>query len=152
MAPVCRLEIKDYEFAYEIPEKGISGTSMQVDFLIDGEPLGKMLGIWPARPWFGRTNFDNKQLVEERVIEEFLALRTAKNQLETNRFVLFGCHCGDDSCGIISCEISRDANHIFWKMIRHEEDESMYEKLDILCFDYAQYEEALWKFLALSAP
>ncbi|MCU0492988.1 MAG: hypothetical protein MUD01_15465 [Chloroflexaceae bacterium] len=145
---VHRLEIRHYEFAYEIPARQFSGVSQQADFLIDGEPLGQRLGLWAGRPWFGRTRFEGSNEQIDYFVQELLGLQPPQNQFGTNRLVLFGCHCGSDYCGIVSCRVVRDGSSISWQDIRYEDDNDSHPYIALLTFDRAQYTAAVSAFVA----
>jgi hypothetical protein len=136
------LEIETFEFAYTVAENNTSGVARQSDFLIDGQPLGKMLGLWEQRPWFGRTRLDEPQIALSSFICQLLGEAPPQNQFGTPRLVLFGCHCGCDYCGIVSCGIERDGSTIRWRDICHEDDFGLgtgYGRIDVLEFSYEQY-------------
>jgi hypothetical protein len=145
------IEFRLYEFAYRVPEKDFLGFSKQADFLIDGELLGQVFNVWPLRPWFGRTGFENSKVGIELFIQELLGAKTAQNQFGTNRLVLFGCHCGCDYCGIISCEIIRNGDIIEWRDIRLEEQGDFGPikdlRIESFKFDFSQYAAAVMNFV-----
>jgi hypothetical protein len=148
MQTLSRLEIRTYEFPYTIADKNFSGISRQADFLIDGEPLGKTLQL--VRPWFGRTRFDDSQQVVNRFVGELLGEQVPQNQFGTGRLVLFGCHCGCDYCGVISCEVLKEGDCLLWRNIGHESDDNIEQCIDLLVFDFHQYSAAIKGFVRAS--
>lgn len=149
---VSSLTIKDYDFAYRIPEKNFEGTYREAEFLIDDEPLAQHFKIWGNRPWFGRTGFDNDTDAIKRFARELLAELEPSNELESKRLVLYRCHCGSDYCGVISCQIIKENELIHWLDIREEVDEGDAEiltsvKIEKISFDFKQYRESITAFL-----
>ena len=101
------LELSWKAYAYEIDGKRYPQPHRQSDFIIDGQSLGQFFGFEAGRPWFGQTCFDYPDPYRTEMIEQLRGVKPAENQFETERFVLYKCHCGDDNCGIISCQICR---------------------------------------------
>src|SRR5215470_14894235 len=145
------LVIRRYEFEYMPPGDSIARVSAQTDFVIDGEPLGRSVDIWSERPWFGRTGFDDTEENIGIFMQELVGAKPARNQLGTNRLVLFRCHCGCDYCGVITCEIAADENFVRWSEIRGEGwlvSAGMAE----LMFDRTQYVNAIEEFARSTFP
>jgi hypothetical protein len=148
MQTLSRLEIGTYEFPYTIADKNFSGISRQADFLIDGEPLGRTLQL--VRPWFGRTRFEDSQQGVNRFVGGLLGEQVPQNQFGTGRLVLFGCHCGCDYCGVISCEVLKEGDSLLWRNIGHESDDNIEQRMDLLVFDFHQYSAAVMDFVRAS--
>lgn len=140
---VNTLVIRSFDFSYTVPEKAVPGTVSQTDFVVDGEPLGRTLGFWTERPWFGATRFEQGQDVADRFVQELLVHRRPVNQLGTDCLVLFGCHCGYDYCGVIVCDIERRGKDVIWNNIRHDHGMRTYKSVPALRFDFVQYSDAI---------
>jgi hypothetical protein len=145
MQTLSHLEITTYEFPYTIADKNFSGISRQADFLIDGEPLGTTLQV--LRPWSGRTRFEDARQGVNRFVDELLGEEVPQNQFGTGRLVLFGCHCGCDYCGVISCEVLKQGDSLLWRNIGHEDDTSIAQRIDLVVFDFHQYSAAIMDFV-----
>lgn len=144
--------IKTFEFPYSIAETNESGVARQADFVIDGMPIGQTLNIWPDRPWFGRTRFEQPRLAVTTYVEELLGLRIPRHDSGIGRVVLFGCHCGADACGLITCVVRREGDVMRWENIAWENDDdeehTRYGKVGSLTFDYTQYLAAVSGYVA----
>lgn len=134
------------------------------DFFIDGIQLDKILGInrltdtrfcefdldifKSDKSKF--PDYDRKTVIRNK-INEFIGKEKAFNQFQTERIVLYRCHCGCDYCGIISFEIEFNDDYIFWKDIRFElDDESQtndVKSIEILQFSRKQYFEEFNEFM-----
>lgn len=96
-------------------------------------------------------DYDRKSIIRKK-INEFTSIEKPFNQFQTDRIVLYRCHCGCDYCGIISFEIEFSDNYIFWKDIRFElDDESEtndVKSIEILQFSKKQYFEEFNEFIS----
>jgi hypothetical protein len=144
--------IRTFEFPYAIAETSERGVARQADFVIDGTPIGKTLNLWPDRPWFGRTRFEQPRRAVATYVEELLGLRIPHHGGGIGRVVLFGCHCGMDACGLITAVVRREGGVMRWENIAWENDDDVehtrYGKVGSLTFDYAQYLEAVNAYAA----
>jgi hypothetical protein len=52
---------------------------------------------------------------------ELRGLAEPANQFASGRLVLYGCHCGCDYCGVVSCMAKREHGKLIWSDIRGEE-------------------------------
>jgi hypothetical protein len=145
MQTLSHLEISTIEFPYIIADQNFSRVSRQADFLINGEPLGRTLQL--VRPWFGRTRFEDNRQGVNRFVGELLGEEVPHNQFGTGRVVLFGCHCGCDYCGVISCEVLKQGACLLWRNIGHETDHSVEQRINLLVFDFHQYSAAIMDFI-----
>lgn len=155
MFNINTLEINSYEFCYFSDQApGLRFQSI-VDFVMDHkEPFSRRLGLWDMHPWFGRTVFDGNPPNAQR-IAEFLGDVPATNQLGSGRLVLYGCHCGCDYCGVISCRLRRENGRVYWEDIHAEEfevDDTVMTTMPQLVFDEKQYREAVANFLRQNVP
>ncbi len=93
----------------------------QSEFVVDGVGLSERFGFEEARPFFGQTCFEwSAEHLGARALE-LRGLASARSQLGEGRFVLYGCHCGSDYCGVISCAITREGGDVIWSDVRHED-------------------------------
>ena len=112
------LTIRSRDYPYEIDGQPQLVPVRQSDFVVDGEGLGLRLGFEGRRPWFGRTCFELIEPADE--VEALRGLAAPSNQLGSGRFVLYGCHCGSDYCGVVSCVIERRGDLVVWCDARFE--------------------------------
>jgi hypothetical protein len=152
---LLRLELRQYP--YEIDGKLAAEPAPQSEFVVDGVSLGERFGFEQGRPWFGRTCFDETQETMNVEIPRLRGLVPAENQLGSARFVLYRCHCGSDYCGVISCEIVRNADTIEWRDIRGEDEEGDNESTSDVCisllrFDLDAYEAVIEAYVAQRPP
>jgi hypothetical protein len=115
------LQFNFYE--YEINGTVQPSPHRQADFVVDGSGLGAALNFEEHRPWLGQTCFDYLPDDAEDMIDELKGLRRVHYALHNNRFPLYRCHCGDISCGVVSCVIQRLNDVVRWIDIRFEEDD-----------------------------
>ena len=116
------LILKSKGYKYEIDGKPYPTPSVQTDYFVDGNSMGLAFQFEDARPWFGSTCFETIKDQQTELILQLRGLKAAENQFKTDRFVLYRCHCGDDNCGIISCQIERDNRTVRWIDVRYEDD------------------------------
>ena len=94
-------------------------------------------------------DYDRKEIVRKK-INEFTGIEKPFNQFQTDRIVLYRCHCGCDYCGIISFEIEFSDDSVFWKNIRFELDDEIetanIKSIALLQFSKKQYLEEFNKF------
>lgn len=108
------------QYTYKIDGVEQARAHQQTDIIVDDQSLGRLFGFETARPWFGQTCFEYNNA---NLIDMFRGLRTPVNQFGSGRLVLYGCHCGCDYCGVISCVIERTDTTILWRDIRFENDD-----------------------------
>ena len=113
------------------------GSTQFFDFFIDGEQLSKAMGV--DRFDLAYCSFDlDYWLPEQYKNDEFdyngsilpwirgaLGLEPAFNQFDSGRVALYRCHCGCDYCGIISCKVIVEGEHVFWRDLRYESEFDM---------------------------
>jgi hypothetical protein len=148
------LTIKQLEFPYSIPDKNIEGVTYDAEFFVDGESLAKRFRITEARPWLGRTRFLGTEKSIVCFVRELLGYAEPSNQFGSKRLVLYGCHCGSDFCGVISCQVVKEQTRIHWLDIREEADDDGEEgeimtsvRVEKISFDFGQYREAVANYL-----
>ena len=148
------LELRFNDYTYTVDGKTYPEPHQQCDFVVDGQSLGELFRFEEGRPWFGQTCFDYPDPHRAEMILQLRGLKPATNQFETNRFVLYRCHCGDDNCGIISCEIDRANSVVRWTDVRYEadldqDDEPMFDgMIPLLEFDADAYDSTIAGFTA----
>lgn len=138
---------------------------LKFDFFIDGVQLDKTLGINRLTDLrfcefdldifnsdkLKLADYDRKTVIRNK-INEFIGVEKPVNQFQTERIVLYRCHCGCDYCGIISFELELNNHYVFWKNIRFELDEETEIKdvkfIDQLQFNKKQYLEELDRFIS----
>ncbi len=113
-----RVDIVKRRYRYEI--EGIERWQEQAEFVIDGHDLCIRLGIEGCRPWFGATRFEWNEELRRSEMLALQGLKESRNQFGSGRMVLYGCHCGCDYCGVISCTVERENGMVFWRDIRQE--------------------------------
>ncbi len=110
------------------------------DFFIDRKALSEWLNI--SRFDLSYCNFDldtfevdkskfpnyDRTKVTKNAVIQFLGNNEPSNQFNTNRIVLYRCHCGSDYCGVISFKLDKQDDLIVWKEINHEGDDFEYEQ------------------------
>ena len=97
-----------------------------VEIVIDGVPLSERLGIHRASLSFVASVMESSNLdALQWFVNVLLGKEPPWNQFLTNRAVLFGCHCGVDYCGVVSCEIEVSDNHVVWRQIGYEDDDGV---------------------------
>ncbi|KRA77235.1 hypothetical protein ASD78_06515 [Lysobacter sp. Root667] len=127
------------------------------ELFIDERPLCQWLGIARDLRRHG-TDLDPELPLPERELgrDAFLGRIPAPNQFGSGRLVLYRCHCGSDYCGVISCRLETDGDHVLWQDVTHEDDDgplaghnaadsSAPELTPVarFVFDRAQYEQEL---------
>ena len=147
MMNVLAVTSKGYE--YKIDGKPYPQPHVQSDFSVDGDSLAATFNFENDRPWFGQTCFETIEPHRTELLLQLRGIKPTNNQFDTNRFVLYRCHCGDDNCGIISCGIERIGNIVRWTDVRYEadldpEDEPMYHGgVPELVFDTNEYDSTI---------
>ena len=139
--------------------------NLKFDFFIDEIELDKTLGINRLTDMrfcdfdldifnsdkLKFTDYERKTIVRKK-INELIGIEKPFNQFQTDRVVLYRCHCGCDYCGIISFVIEFSNDYIFWKNIRFELDDETETKdvksIEKLQFNKKQYSEELNKFIS----
>lgn len=160
MEPVQRLRI-----GQATAEDRIDGEARRwpvTEFYIDGRPLSDWLGIGRDLLYFGTDlDPDQPQPLRERGLALFLGRSEPSNQFGSGRLVLYRCHCGCDYCGVISCRLETDGDHMLWQDVTREDDDgpaaghnaadsSAPELTPVarFVFDRAQYEQELERHFA----
>lgn len=146
-ALVNALALVRRKYAYAIDGVVQPTKASQLDFVVDGEGLGARFGFEEGRPWFGRTRLEEPDV--ERQIAALLGEGPSDNQLGAERVVLYGCHCGCDYCGVISCVVERSGNVIVWRDVRYEDDH--FTPPDPLCIERLEFDRIAYE-AALRAP
>ncbi|WP_378184824.1 hypothetical protein ACE939_08470 [Aquimarina sp. W85] len=125
---------------FEIREVRKKEKRIDFDFFIDGKPLSNLLNI--NRFGLGYCDFDldrfevdkemfplyDRKKINTNSVLQFLGKIKPSNQFQTNRIVIYRCHCGCDYCGIISFRIEKENDFIIWKDITYENDDFLYKK------------------------
>ena len=94
------LRIVQIQVEYDHPNKDERLHVFATDYEIDGKSLGDFFGIDSDRPWFGLTIFDYVPSILQAMLPEFLGQEPPQNQFESERLVLFRCHCGCELGGV----------------------------------------------------
>ncbi len=124
---------------FEIRKVKIEEKRTDFDFFIDGKALSKLLNIDRFDLAFCDFDLDSFEVdkskfpnydrtkINQRAISRFLGnAQPPFNQFETNRIVLYRCHCGVDYCGIISFLLDKEEDLIIWKEITYENEGFIY--------------------------
>lgn len=105
----------------------IDGVPRQVEaaeLFIDERPLAHWLGLTRD---LGNSDTDLDRALPPALAEggraAFLGLQPAHNQFGSGRLVLYRCHCGCDYCGVISCILELDRDHVVWRQVTREDDD-----------------------------
>jgi|GEM_PF-1263431 len=163
MDAVRRLRIGSVAFEYTIEARDYRIEIGEI--FIDERPLAHWLG-YVRHLGNCHTDIDPRTPAKRRAAARaiHLGLEPADNQNESGRLVLYRCHCGCDYCGVVSCELKFDGDHVVWDRLTYENDEGpMLERdphedpLDSLfppngpqrfVFDRAQYQAELERHFA----
>lgn len=119
------------------------------DFAIDGELLSEKLGVDRANLLACNTPLDYGSLLSTALDEYITALlghAPAPNQFGTGRLVLYGCHCGCDYCGVVSCTTALKGNLIIWSDFGGEEFWGRVRRHPPITFHKPQLEAELSRF------
>jgi len=124
----------------EIREVKKEYKKISFDFFINGKALSESLNISRFDAAYcdfdldtievDKSKFPNydRTKVNKNAVSQFLGNNQPCNQFETNRIVLYRCHCGCDYCGVISFNLDKQDDLIIWKEITYENDDFEYEK------------------------
>jgi hypothetical protein len=140
-----KLKIVYKSYSYEIDGVVQAKPHWQSEFMVDEMPLAQHFDFEGGRLWFGQTVFESSNALEIDMLRGNLA---PSNQFDNARLVLYRCHCGNDLCGVISCEIERNGNKVIWRDIREETDQDSLPDYDAepiteFVFDTLQYDAAI---------
>ncbi len=93
------------------------------EIFIDDRPLAHWLGIKRDLGNYG-SDLDPAQspALRARGLALFLGREPSCNQNGSGRHVLYRCHCGSDYCGVISCVLEFDGDHVVWRQITFEDE------------------------------
>ncbi|QWP74649.1 hypothetical protein J5226_13200 [Lysobacter sp. K5869] len=120
-ATVQRLRIGRTVVAYDID--GAPHRAEAAELFIDERPLAHWLGLTRD---LGNSDTDLDLALPPALAERgraaFLGLQPAHNQFGSGRLVLYRCHCGCDYCGVISCILELDRDHVVWRQVTREDD------------------------------
>jgi len=125
---------------FEIRAVKKEDKKINFDFFIDGRALSEWLHI--SRFDLAYSDFDldileidtskfpkyNRKKVNKNAVAQFLGNSQSSNQFDTNRIVVYRCHCGSDYCGVISFILDKQDDLVIWKEITYENDDFEYEK------------------------
>lgn len=138
------LSIQECELEYQGNDGKIHSCT-QTEFIIDDQPLSKVFDFFNNRPWFGRTLFEESSTEKAKEIKSLLGESSPSNQFGDNRQILYRCHCGCDYCGVVSCEIERAGDHVYWRDVRYQHDSGECDevKFSELKFNYLDYEKCI---------
>lgn len=143
------LQLRRGEYPYKIDGVLQPTPHKQTDFVVDGQGLGTALGFEAKRPWFGQTALEYLPNQAGNLIEQLRGVVPAESVFDTGRFSLYRCHCGDELCGVISCEIVRDNSTVRWLDIRFEPEGGSppYSgRIPEFVFDADDYDEAIVEY------
>lgn len=158
MATMHRLRI-----GHAVAHDHIDGDPRQWDvfeFLIDDRPLSGLLGINRDLGFFA-TELDAPPPLRGHGLALLLGLAEPGNQFGSGRLVLYRCHCGSDYCGVISCRLRVEDDHVIWQDVTFEDDDGpasghnaasssvpRLTHVPRLLFERRQYEQALERHFA----
>jgi hypothetical protein len=103
---------------YEID--GQPYSHIQMEYVVDGVDLSVRLGFATLDALSMSTRLTVDELNKYRALA-LCGLAEPDNQLDSGRLVLYGCHCGCDYDGVISCMVKREDDRVIWSDIRGEE-------------------------------
>ena len=138
---MCRFECEPEE------RKFLGPAVLSLEPMIDGVCLSVLLGVSRTSLAYLLSSIDlasPDSLFYSK--EELLGRCRPINQFQTNRIVLYGCHCGYDYCGVISFELVIADDQVIWQSIGHEDDDGVdleQNYLPQLCFAKEQYFQAV---------
>lgn len=153
------LQVFTNPLEYEID--GTRHTCELTEFVIDGQPLSKLLGIdRDLRTSQCDLDAATKKTLPaetERVLNELCEGAEPLNQFGTRRTVLYRCHCGSDYCGVVSCQVLALGQSIGWRDISFEDDQGPHRSgadcgypnlnpIELLTFDKFAYPQAIRRF------
>ncbi|MBT2748513.1 MULTISPECIES: hypothetical protein [unclassified Lysobacter] len=119
MTTVHRLRIGPAVVEYEIG--GVVHRSEVAEIFIDERSLADWLGIERHLGNSGSDlDLDHPPALRQHGRAMFLGLEPASNR--SGRHVLYRCHCGSDYCGVISCMLEFDGDHVAWREVAFEDD------------------------------
>lgn len=122
MTTVQRLRIGHHVVEYEID--GVAHRTEVAEIFVDDRSLADWLGVERDLGNCG-SDLDLRQSppLRERGLALFLGREPSYNQNGSGRHVLYRCHCGSDYCGVISCVLEFDGDHVVWQQITFEDDQ-----------------------------
>lgn len=122
MTTVQRLRIGKTLVEYAIDE--VAHRTEIDEFFIDERSLAHWLGVERDLGNYG-SDLDLRQPppLRERGLAMALGREPSCNQNGSGRHVLYRCHCGSDYCGVISCVLEFDGDHVVWRQITFEDDQ-----------------------------
>lgn len=150
--------IKPIQIDYKINDNIEHATV--AEYYIGGKPLADILHI-KRDLQFADTAFNmlfplpengisvQTQASIEESIKQFVGEIAPMNQFNSQRLVLYRCHCGSDYCGIISCAVHFTDTTVTWSDIAFEIDDTIVQlykeynidlsHVDTFVFDRVQY-------------
>lgn len=162
MTTVQRLRIGATVVEYTID--GTTRHTEVAEIFIDEHSLADRLGIVRhLGNCDSDLDLDHSGVAREHGRAKYLGLMPSDNQNGSGRHVLYRCHCGCDGCGVISCALEFDGDHVVWAQVTREQDtgpmlgpdgppeESEFPPNAPLrfVFDHAQYQAELERHFAL---
>jgi hypothetical protein len=91
-----------------------------MEYVVDGIDLSIRLGISDLDVLSMSTRLTSQELESYRA-QELCGLSKPSNQFASGRLILYGCHCGCDYCGVISCVATCEDDMLVWGDIRGED-------------------------------
>lgn len=137
-----RLSFAKREYAYRVGSDGVAQTYAQMEYLVDDVDLSTLLGIHDLGILAKLTRLSPRELGSYRALE-LRGLTQPDNQFGSNRLVLYGCHCGCDYCGVISCMARREGDDLIWSDIRGEDFCETITPVAELIFSATQVDRAI---------
>ena len=129
---------RDYQYK---SGDGHTHTYTQMEYVVDGVDLSIRLGIADLDVLAICTRLTPLELSYRA--RELRGLAKPGNQFGSGRLVLYGCHCGCDYCGVISCIAKRENGMVVWSDIRGEEFCKEITPVAKLAFSAEQVDSAL---------
>ena len=106
------------DYRYELDDGQLHSYS-QMEYVVDGIDLSIRLGVADLDILARVTRLTSQELESYRA-QELSGLSKPSNQFASGRLILYGCHCGCDYCGVISCLARREDDMLIWSDIRGE--------------------------------
>lgn len=122
MATVQRLRIGQTVVEYAID--GVNHRIEVAEIFIDDRSLAHWLGVQRDLGNCGSDlDLGQSSPLRPRGLAMFLGQEPSWNQNGSGRHALYRCHCGSDYCGVISCVLEFDGDHVAWQQITFEDDQ-----------------------------
>lgn len=129
------MEVKTGRFEIRVIKE--EDNDQWYNFFADGVALSELLSIDRFDMGFSRFDLDYFAVdkaqfpdydlmgIIDRAVQGFLGEAPSFTQFSSQRAILYGCHCGSDYCGVISCEVILTDDSVLWQNIGYEDDNGL---------------------------